>query len=93
VSQEAVNADRRNVPTREGARHDRAVARTVELPDAAAARGEYVDALAQLHALEEIGHQLDSVYDNKRERLRLKVKIDRGGCSQWFAALDQSSDG
>ena len=84
VKGEATDADRTNVATRSRARQDHAISRALELADAAAARGDYVDALAWLGTLEAIGHQLDSVYENRCARWRLEVEAGRAGCSQWF---------
>lgn len=84
VKREATDADRTKMATRSQARQDHAVSRTLELADAAAARGDYVDALAWLGTLEAIGHQLDSVYENRCARWRLEVEAGRAGCSQWF---------
>jgi hypothetical protein len=84
VKGEATAADRTNVASRSRARQDHAISRTLELADAAAARGDYVDALAWLGTLEAIGHQLDSVYENRCARWRLEVEAGRAGCSQWF---------
>jgi hypothetical protein len=72
------------VSTGEATRHDGGVARLLRLADAAAARGNYSDALAWLRALEAMGHELDSIYESKREGWRLKVESSRGQCSQWF---------
>ena len=84
VKGEATDADRTNVAMRSRARQDHAISRALELADAAAARGDYVDALAWLGTLEAIGHQLDSVYENRCARWRLEVEAGRAGCSQWF---------
>jgi hypothetical protein len=84
VNGEATHQDRTNMATRSQARQDHAVSRTLELADAAAARGDYVDAIAWLGTLEARGHQLESVYENRCARWRLEVEAGRAGCSQWF---------
>ena len=84
VKGEATDTDRTNMATRSRARQDHAISRALELADAAAARGDYVNALAWLGTLEAIGHQLDSVYENRCARWRLEVEAGRAGCSQWF---------
>lgn len=81
---EAMHADHTSMATRARSRQDRVVARTLESADAAAARGDYADALARLRTLDAIGHQLDPVYESKRAGWQSKVETGRVGCSQWF---------
>jgi len=83
VSTKVVDTDRSKVATRVR-RQDRAVDRTLELADAAAARGDYVDALARLSTLDAIGYQLDPVYEKRRAAWRSRVETRQVGCSQWF---------
>jgi len=52
------------------ARHQRAVARTLERADDAAERGDHVTALGWLQTLEAIGDDLSSEYQRKREEWR-----------------------
>ncbi|HET6870429.1 MAG TPA: hypothetical protein VFH80_31235 [Solirubrobacteraceae bacterium] len=56
----------------------------LELADAAAARGDYADALAWLGGADAIGDGLDPVYEGRRARWQLNVETDRVGPSQWF---------
>jgi hypothetical protein len=84
VKSEAMGADHTNVATGPESRPNRAVARTLESADAAAARGDYADALAWLGSLDAIGHQLDPQYESRRARWRSELETGRVGCSQWF---------
>ena len=52
------------------ARHEQAVARTLEWADAAAERGQHATALEWLQTLEAIGDELSSEYQRKRHRWR-----------------------
>ena len=81
---EATGAERTSMATLSRARQDRAISRTLALADAAAARGNYVDAVDWLTSLEATGHQLDSVFENRRARWRLEGETAHVGCSQWF---------
>jgi hypothetical protein len=56
----------------------------LERADAAAARRDYGDALASLRILEGLGHELDPVYEKRREGWRSQMEARRVGCSQWF---------
>jgi len=56
------------------ARHEQAVAQTLEWADEAAARGDQAEALAWLKTVEAAGHQLSSDYQRKRERWRLVLR-------------------
>jgi hypothetical protein len=56
----------------------------LERADAAAARGDYGYALASLRILEGLGHELDPVYEKRREGWRSQTEARRVGCSQWF---------
>jgi hypothetical protein len=56
----------------------------LESADAAAASGDYANALAWLRRLDAIGHQLEPVYENRRERWQSRVEPHRVGPSDWF---------
>ncbi len=62
-------------PEREArrAKHERAVARTLEFADEAAGRGDFRDALAWLATLEAIGRRLSDEYLVKQAEWRLAV--------------------
>jgi hypothetical protein len=77
-----IGADRAE-RSRRDLRHERAVARMLKSADAAAARGDYADALDWLRKLDALGHQLDPAYESKREGWRLR-EPGRVGSSQWF---------
>lgn len=83
MSSEVIDADRTNLAPG-GPRQDSAVARMLERADAAAARGDYAEALASLRRVDAIGHGLDPVYEDRRKQWRLKVETRRVGSSQWF---------
>jgi hypothetical protein len=83
VSGEMDDTDRANGAER-APKSNGPVARLLELADAAAARGDYADAVAWLRRLEGSGHQLDLVYEERRERWQSKAEPRRVGCSQWF---------
>lgn len=83
VSSEVIDAKRANVPLG-GPRQGDAAAHMLELADAAAARGDYADALAWLGGADVIGDGLDPVYEGRRARWQLNVETDRVGPSQWF---------
>ncbi|HZE18299.1 MAG TPA: hypothetical protein VE197_22850 [Mycobacterium sp.] len=53
------------------AKHEQAVARTLEFAEDAACRGDFTDALAWLATLEAIGRRLPSEYLTKREEWRI----------------------
>ena len=59
------------------ARHERAVARTLEYAEEAASRGDFSEALAWLETLEAIGRRLPTEYASKRLEWRLAVAGDR----------------
>jgi hypothetical protein len=83
VGSEVIDADRRNAAP--GApRPNNAVARMLARADAAAARGDYADALAWLRRVDATGSRLDPVYADRREEWRSKAETGRVGCSQWF---------
>jgi hypothetical protein len=65
-------------------RYDRMVTRMLESADAAAARGDYIHALAWLRNLDAVGYRLDHVYESRREEWGLKVETRRVERSQWF---------
>jgi hypothetical protein len=62
----------------------RTVARLLERADGAAARRDYADALAWLDRVDALGHELDPVYEERREGWRVRAEIGRVGSSQWF---------
>jgi hypothetical protein len=64
-------------PAASEARHERAVARTLEFAEEAASRGHLSDALAWLETLEAIGRRLPDEYVSKRLEWRLAVTDDR----------------
>jgi hypothetical protein len=53
-------------PLSSGAKHDRAVAQTLDWADEAAARGEHAEALAWLQTIEAVGDRLSDAYEQKR---------------------------
>jgi hypothetical protein len=59
------------------ARHDRAVARTLEWADQAAERGQHATALEWLQTVEAIGDELSGEYQSKRNRWRRALMADR----------------
>jgi len=61
------------------ARHEQAVARTLEWADEAAERGQHATALEWLQTLEAIGDELSSEYQHKRERWRRALPGERAG--------------
>jgi hypothetical protein len=63
---------------------DRTVARMLDSAEAAAATGDYANALEWLRRLDAMGHQLEPVYEKRRERWRSKMEAHRVGPSQWF---------
>jgi hypothetical protein len=65
-------------------RYERTVTRWLQSADAAAAREDYVHALAWLRNLDALGYRLDHAYEARREEWLLKVEADRAGGSQWF---------
>lgn len=83
VTTDVFDADRANVGTRP-TRRPRWAARTLASADAAAARGDYVEALAQLRSIEQNGQQLDPDCENRRKEWQSKVEDSRIGSSQWF---------
>jgi hypothetical protein len=81
VSSEVIAADRANLaPGAPGP----AVAHLLERADAAAARGDYVAALAWLGRADAKEDGLDPVYERRRARWRLDAETGRVGPSQWF---------
>ena len=60
-------------PLETAARHERAVAQTLEWADQAAARGDHADALAWLNLLETMGHRFSNEYQRKREKWRVAL--------------------
>ena len=54
-------------------KHERAVRRTLQWAEDAAACGDHADALAWLQTLEAAGHELSSEYENKREEWQLAL--------------------
>lgn len=58
------------------ARHEHAVARTLEFAEEAATRGDFTDALAWLATLEAIGRRLPHEYVSKRQQWRLALAAD-----------------
>jgi hypothetical protein len=80
---EVTDVDRAGVAT-SGSRQDPLVARMLERADAAAARGDYDDALSCLRHLVARGHPLDHAYETRCAAWRLKAENVRVGCSQWF---------
>jgi hypothetical protein len=83
VSTDEVDMHLATVVTR-GSRRSPSAARMLESADAAAARGDYVEALAWLRSLDATGRQLDPVYANRRAEWRSKVETHRVRPSQWF---------
>jgi hypothetical protein len=83
VSTDIIESDRTNVATRAPSQ-DRSVGSMLQSADAAADRGDYVEALAWLRRLDAIGLQLDPVYASRRDEWRSKVESRRVGSSQWF---------
>jgi hypothetical protein len=83
VSTNVVDTDRSKLGTRPP-RPDRAVFRMLELADAAAARGDYADALDWLARVDASGDRLDPLYEGWRREWRSKVESRRVGSSQWF---------
>lgn len=83
MSSEVLDADRTNLAQGD-LTHGRAVARMLERADAAAARGDYADALVWLGRADALGDGLDPVYEGRRARWRLKEEACRVGPSQWF---------
>ena len=81
MSSKVIDADRTHVAGGDP-RQVRAVARMLERADAAAARGDYVDALAWLDRVDAIGDGLDAVYQGRREAWGLRA--GPVGPSQWF---------
>ena len=71
-------------PLTRAAKHERAVAQTLEWADEAAVRGRRADALAWPQTVEPVSHQLSGVYERKRETGRRKLKADHPEGSQWF---------
>jgi hypothetical protein len=78
-----IGANRAELPRRD-LRRDRALARMLKSADAAAARGDYADALAWLRKIDTMGHELDPVYESRRHAWWLKMEAERVGSSQWF---------
>jgi hypothetical protein len=60
-------------PLTSAARHDRAVAQTLDWADKAAARGQHSDALAWLRTVEAIGDHLPDDYQQKRGHWRTAI--------------------
>jgi hypothetical protein len=83
LSTDVFDTDGADVATRP-VRRPQFAARTLASADAAAARGDYVEALAWLRSLDAIGYELDPVYANRRAEWRSKVETRRVGSSQWF---------
>ena len=69
---------------RRAPRLDRTVAGALDTADAAAAQGNYADALAWLGRLDALGYQLEPLYEKRREEWQSKVEPRRVGSSQWF---------
>jgi len=65
-------------PLDSGAKHERAVAQTLEWADQAAGRGKYADALAWLKMTEAIGDRLSGAYEEKRRHWRAALRHSRG---------------
>ncbi|HYB26159.1 MAG TPA: hypothetical protein VEF89_06075 [Solirubrobacteraceae bacterium] len=59
------------------ARHEQAVARTLEWAEEAAERGQHATALEWLQTLETMGDELSSEYERKRERWRRALVGER----------------
>jgi hypothetical protein len=68
---------RQGQPVTREARHERAVARTLEFAEEAASRGDFSEALAWLETLDAIGRRLPSEYASKRLEWRLAVADQR----------------
>jgi hypothetical protein len=84
VTSDVVDKDRTEL-ARSDPRPGRAVARMLERADAAASRGDYVDALDWLSRVDVLGDGLDPVYESRRDVWRLRLEIGgRVGPSQWF---------
>jgi hypothetical protein len=73
----AVSSGRGDTVSAVQARHEQAVARTLEWADEAAERGQHATALEWLQTLEAIGDELSSEYRRKRERWRRALVIAR----------------
>jgi hypothetical protein len=71
------------------ARHEQAVARTLEWADAAAERGQHATALEWLQALEAIGDELSSEYQRKRHRWRRALVGERAAARTPVGATPQ----
>ena len=61
-------------PLNTAARHERAVAQTLEWADEAAARGDHANALAWLKTVEAVGDQLTPDYKSRRAQWRTALR-------------------
>jgi hypothetical protein len=75
------------------ARHEQAVARTLEWADEAAERGQHATALEWLQTLEVMGDQLSSEYQRKRERWRRALLGQRAARERRSAGRPSRRDG
>jgi len=65
-------------PLDPSAKHERAVAQTLDWADQAAGRGKYADALAWLKMVEAIGDRLSDAYEEKQRHWRAALTSQSG---------------
>jgi len=73
-------------PLDSAARHEQAVAQTLEWADEAAARGDHADALAWLNTVEAVGDGLSPDYESRRAQWRTVLRDRRSDRQTQHAA-------